>query len=283
MTPDPLAALATAPGAKALVLGGIGSGKTTALETVRNTLRANDTAVLARVPRNGEAPDAAIVIDDAHLLSPAELDTLTELAGEPDRTVVVSAEPLAHDHALTALTTTLSRQHSPIQLAPMTPREISDALTRAGVPGPHLAGLIAGTGGIPLLLYSALASLASGGDPARATAVAMTERLRRLDEHLLDTLLLCSLSPELGPDDIAAALRLSGDEAAVLMDQARASSLLSASLAPAFTEALHRCLTQLVGAARHRDIETRLLQSQVELSTLSTELALKLAEHGMVD
>ena len=198
----------TAAAGTSLVLGGIGSGKTTALEAVRKTLRANGTTMLARVPRAGEAPDAAIVIDDAQLLSPAELDALTELAGDPARTVVVSAEPLAHEPALNALTTMLSRQHPPIQLAPMTPREIHEALARAGVPGAQVPGLIAGTGGIPLLVYSALSALASGGDPVRAASVALSERLRRLDEHLLDTLLLCSLSPELGPDDIAAALHL---------------------------------------------------------------------------
>lgn len=273
----------TAAAGTSLVLGGIGSGKTTALEAVRNTLRANGTTMLARVPKPGEAPDAAIVIDDAQLLSPAELDALTELAGDPARTVVVSAEPLAHEPALNALTTTLSRQHPPIQLAPMTPREINEALGRAGVSGTQVPALIAGTGGIPLLVYSALSALASGADPVRAASVALSERLRRLDEHLLDTLLLCSLSPELGPDDIAAALQLPGDDAAVLMDRARASGLLSASLHPRFIDTLHRCLTRLVGAARHRETECRLLRSQIESATLSTELALKLAEHGTVD
>ena len=82
MTTDPIAAQATAPGAKSLVLGGIGSGKTTALEAVRNALRANGTTIFARLPRNGDTPGAAIVIDDAHLLTPTELDALTELAGE---------------------------------------------------------------------------------------------------------------------------------------------------------------------------------------------------------
>ncbi|MCT7361941.1 isoniazid response ATPase/transcriptional regulator IniR [Mycolicibacterium llatzerense] len=273
----------TAAAGTSLVLGGIGSGKTTALEAVRKTLRANGTTMLARVPKSGEAPDAAIVIDDAQLLSPAELDVLTELAGDPGRTVVVSAEPLAHERALNALTTTLSRQHPPIQLAPMTPRDINEALARAGVSGAQVPGLIAGTGGIPLLVYSALSALAAGGDPVRAASVALSERLRRLDEHLLDTLLLCSLSPELGADDIAAALQLPGDAAAVLMDRARATGLLSAALHPRFTDTLHRCLTRLVGAARHRETESRLLRSQIESSTLSTELALKLAEHGAVD
>ena len=43
---------------------------------------------------------------------------------------------------------------------------------------------------------------------ARAARVALIERLRRVDEAVLDTLLVSSLSPELGPDDVAAALRI---------------------------------------------------------------------------
>ena len=41
-----------------------------------------------------------------------------------------------------------------------------------------------------------------------AAKFALIERLRRVDEPVLDTLLVSSLSPELGPDDVAAALRL---------------------------------------------------------------------------
>ena len=277
MTADSLAALASTPSAKTLLLGGIGSGKTTALEAVRNTLRANGTTVITRVPRNGDPATAAVVLDDAHLLSAAELDAVIELAGQPERTVVVGAEPL---RTLNELTTTLSRQHPPIQLAPMTPAQISEALSRAGVSG---TGLTADTGGIPLLVYSALTAISSGADPIRAAHVALTERLRRLDEPLLDTLLLCSLSAELGPDDIASALGIPGEVAATLVDRARATGLLSASLDPRFTESLHRCLAQLVGAARHRDTESKLLHSQIELSILSTDLAIALAEHGTVD
>ena len=48
----------------------------------------------------------------------------------------------------------------------------------------------------------------------QATRVALIERLRRVDEPVLDTLLLSSLSPELGPDDVAAALRRTSTDAA---------------------------------------------------------------------
>jgi hypothetical protein len=105
----------------------------------------------------------------------------------------------------------------------------------------------------------------------------------RVDEPVLDTLLLCSLSPELGPDDVAAALRLDSAAAAALVDHARASGLLSPSHNEAFLRSLHRSLAQLVGNARHHDVELSLLRSQFEMSTLSTDLALRLAEHGMRD
>jgi DNA-binding CsgD family transcriptional regulator len=46
---------------------------------------------------------------------------------------------------------------------------------------------------------------------------------------------------------------------------------------------VHRAAGQLVGTVRHHDIESALLHSQAEMSTLSTDLALELAEHGVRD
>ena len=48
---------------------------------------------------------------------------------------------------------------------------------------------------------------------------ALIERLRRVDEPVLDTLLLSSLSPDLGPDDVAAALGVDRGEAQQLVDR----------------------------------------------------------------
>ena len=39
----------------------------------------------------------------------------------------------------------------------------------------------------------------------------------------------------------------------------------------------------VTGATRHRELETALLRAQLEKSTLSTDLALALAEHGLRD
>ncbi|HYJ54885.1 MAG TPA: isoniazid response ATPase/transcriptional regulator IniR, partial [Mycobacterium sp.] len=126
---------------------------------------------------------------------------------------------------------------------------------------------------------------AADGAPAvrQASRFALTERLRRLDGRLLDTLLVSSLSFDLGPDDAAAALRLSSEEALAAVDRARASGLIEPSHHQGFLRTVHDGIAQIVGAARHHDIEVSVLYSQLELATLTADLALRMAEHGLRD
>src|SRR6185312_3479060 len=88
-------ALIAAPGDKVriLVSGGIGTGKSAVLAMARNALRSADIAVITRAPRPDDDPDAAIVIDDAHLLTDSELLQLAERVSDPGTTVVVAAQP----------------------------------------------------------------------------------------------------------------------------------------------------------------------------------------------
>ena len=160
------------------------------------------------------------------------------------------------------------------------------------------------TAGLPFLLQPAIAAAGSpdgedaetggtphaGGGPTRlrgtimqAAKFALIERLRRLDEPVLDTLLVSSLSPELGPDDVAAALRVGAEEAQALVDRARASGLIEPSHSHTFLRSVHRCIAGIIGTARHHDTEISLLASQLESSTLSADLALRMAEHGLHD
>ena len=107
-----IAALTAAPAqpAKVLVSGGIGTGKTELLAIVRSALRDAGVAFLSRPPRSDQEPGSAFVIDDAHLLADAELQRLTQLVGDPDTTVVIASQPLAHHAALTELTTAMARE-----------------------------------------------------------------------------------------------------------------------------------------------------------------------------
>lgn len=284
-----VAAALTVP-AKVLVSGGIGTGKTTELAAVRAALRDAGVEVLSRAARAGAS--AAIVVDDAHLLDDAELQRITDLVAEPDTTIVLATLPLAHRAALTELATAMTREAPAVELAPLPGKELIRATAEitGSVPPPELGrALMASTAGLPFLLYPAAQAVltADGESPAAAAVhqarVTLVERLVRIDEPVLDTLLLCTLSPELGPDDVAAALHLESAVAARLMDRARATGLLSPALNAAFVRSLHRSLAQVVGTARHHEAETALLRSQIEMSTLSTDLALRLADHGMRD
>jgi DNA-binding CsgD family transcriptional regulator len=148
---------------------------------------------------------------------------------------------------------------------------------------------MAATAGLPFLLQPAISAAAAPDGEAPTAAVAsaarfaLIERLRRLEEPLLDTLLISSMTPELGADDVAAALRIGGEQAQTLVDRARATGLIGPSHNPAFLRSVHDCIGQIIGAARHHDTEISLLLSQIELSTLSADLALRLAEHGLRD
>ncbi|MGK2870580.1 MAG: isoniazid response ATPase/transcriptional regulator IniR [Mycobacterium sp.] len=253
---------------KVLVSGGIGAGKTTLLAVVRNALRDAGVVVSSR-----PADDGALIVDDAQLLSDDDLALLCERAAEPDRTVVVATEPLAHHGPLGALTLALTRENPAVTLGAWTAAELS------GSAPDRVAAILAATAGIPFLVAAAL----EADSPTEAARFALVERLRRLDQPVLDTLLVCSLDPRLGPDDIAAVLQVGAGEAQALVDRARASGLLEPGRHPAFQRLLHQVVAEIIGAARHHDTEISLLRSQLEMTTLSADLALRMAEHGLRD
>lgn len=283
---DALAAVDADPDAplKLVVTGGVGTGKSTVLSSLRASLRSAGRRVVTHPETSGES---AVVVDDADLLDDADLDRLTALVAEPGATVVIAAQPLAHRPGLRRLVTALEREDTAISLAPLSPAEIGRVAASAlGAPvGPELVRLlVSATGGLPFLLTPALVAVADGAAAVRQAArFALIERLRRVDEGLLDTLLVTSLSTGLGPDDVAAALRMSAEAALAAVDRARASALIEPAHPQHFLRTVHDGIAQIVGAARHHDIEVSVLHSQLELSTLTAELALRMAEHGLRD
>jgi DNA-binding CsgD family transcriptional regulator len=291
---EAVSALAAAPAepVRILVSGGIGTGKTSVLAEMRTALRGADVAVMTRAPQADDDPNAAIVIDDAHLLSDAELDELTDRVSDPGSTVVIATEPLRQRPSLRALATALERQNPVISLGSLTPQDVTHAAARAMSTAPPMEvvrALMVSTAGLPFLLGPAIAAAVSANGESAASAIvqaarfALIERLRRVEEPVVDSLLVSSLSPELGSDDVAAALRLDANEALRLVDRARATGLIEPSHSEAFLETVHGAVAQITGAARHHDIEIALLCSQIDLSTLSSDLALRMAEHGLHD
>ncbi|MGP4055996.1 isoniazid response ATPase/transcriptional regulator IniR [Mycobacterium sp. 4D054] len=272
---------------KLVVTGGVGTGKSTLLTAVRAALRGAGRPVLARPPRPDDPADTVTVVDDSHLLDGAELDRLTALVADPAATVVIATEPLAHHRPLRELTTTLERERPAVTLGPLPAVEVSRVAAAAlGVPASPelLRALMSATAGLPFLLAPALAAAAGGGHPMRdAARFGLIERLRGCDERLLDAFVVSSLSFELGPDDVAAALGLSSQDALSVVDRARASGLIEPSHPQDFQHSVHRAVAQIVGTARHHDIEVSVLASQLERGTLTADLALRLAEHGLRD
>ncbi|WP_199255170.1 isoniazid response ATPase/transcriptional regulator IniR [Mycolicibacterium mengxianglii] len=262
---------------KALIIGGIGTGKSTLLAEVRNALRGNGIEVRSRVPDDGASP-VAVVIDDAHLLATQELTALTTQVVLPDSTVIIATESREHDPALRELMTALERENPRISLGPLSRSEVA-----AQLPGPtpeRLDAVMSATAGLPFLVAAAQAG---GTDLPTATQNALTERLRRIDGPVLDALLVASLSQDLGPTDVAAALGVTVEEAASLVAGAHATGLLDPAHGDEFLSAVHSAAARILGTARHHDVETALLRSQLDMGTLGADLALRLAEHGVRD
>lgn len=283
LPPELVASLTVAP-VRILLVGGIGSGKSSALESIRQALRDVGQPVLSRPTRPGK--NAAVVIDDAHLLGDGDLEALTGLCDDPDRTVVVATEARDHRSALRRLEAALEREHRRIVLQPLTTGQIARILTNpAGHPLPEelRAAARSSTAGIPLLV----AALATADRPLNAAMMTQTvefaliERLRRLDPAELDALLISSLSTDLAADDLE--VQSSGLDSVDLIDRARGTGLVEPAQPPEFRRTVHRAVARLLGPTRHRDVETALLRTQLAASTLSSELAVELAGHGLRD
>ncbi|WP_445162373.1 isoniazid response ATPase/transcriptional regulator IniR [Mycobacterium sp. Dal123C01] len=246
---------------KLLISGGIGTGKTTALAAAREALRQAGLTVLTHSPRAGDPTDAALVIDDAHLLSEPELRSLAECVTDLRTTVVVAGEP---QEQLCDLTVAMERDRPRISLGPLAVSE----------------DLVGCTAGLAFLVH---ATAEGAHAPVQAAMFTLIARLRRFDDPALDTLLIMSLTQELGAADVAVALGISATDAHRLVDRARASGLIEPSHSPEFLQLVHDAIAQIVGNAHHREIETALLRSQLDMSTVSPQLALRLAEHGLKD
>ena len=192
---------------KLLISGGIGLGKTTASPTARDTLRSAGLTVLTRPPRAGDPPDAALVIDDAHLLSEPELLGLTERVADP-----------ALDSCGGRRTPGAAAGHSPW---PSNGIDLAFRWVRCRSP----ITCWPSTAGLPFLVRAVTDGTKS---PAQAAKFALIERLRRLDEPTLDTLLIMSLTQELGQPMWLRHCGISATQAHQLVDRARASGLTRA-------------------------------------------------------
>jgi len=237
-----------------VVVGLGGSGKTVLLDAVASVYRDAGFSVLRNVAMDGEplgavpqAPDVALIVDDAHLLGAAELDQLAELGASSAVPLLVAHRPWPRSPALAALGSLLAAGCAPVVL---------EAFDRPGVaaraarllgerPRPdlvdHVLELTAGMPGLVDRLLAALVALAPASDP---TAVPLTGHppagllaqlgytLESLDVGVRNMLLARAVGAPPDPDVLGSLLgptggTQNGDAIDELTDATRATGLLA--------------------------------------------------------
>ncbi|WP_272868558.1 isoniazid response ATPase/transcriptional regulator IniR [Mycobacteroides franklinii] len=267
---------------KVLISGTAGSGKTSVLTRVREALSKAGSPAVNHVPETVSGGNIGpFVIDDADSLTDRQLDTLRAVVeNDPAAVVVVAATP-RRNSALRALFQALERESPSITLDPVNAGDIARLVPRSAALADEIA---AASGGVLALTAAAIDHL---GDPyplesaLRAIDSRIDETLRRLSQSAQSVVLLMSLDSGIGASDIAAALALS--DAEDLVDEALASGLVPGPGHVAFAARVHGCAARLLGAARHLDLERSLLRTQLEIGSVSTDLALALVAHGLRD
>jgi len=156
------------------VVGPAGTGKSVLLHALADVMERAGFTVLRELP-DDPGPQVALLVDDAHRLSPADLTRLTTLAEGEVGVLVVAHRPWPRPDGMSALGAALAVPRAPLVLG---------ALDRSGVQArvAHVLGdrgprppdavvelVLTQTGGHPALVDRMLAALIElgGADPTR--------------------------------------------------------------------------------------------------------------------
>lgn len=285
-----LASLSANPGSRRsqLIIGTAGSGKTTTLHAVRRTLKELGLRTCSHVEVQLDDYDA-VVLDDGHRLTDGALGTVCELADAGTHTIIFATEPRHRNAALSRALSTLERETEAIRLEPLSRDEIAAQITEASgaATSPsvleHIGALTAGN---PALVNAALSGARGtpGGNPktmAKTIERAIRERLYKLEESEVATVLLCSLRTDVGASELTSVLGVSATKAEHLMDVARCTGFTDGSLE--WSERVYSAAVNVIGRGRRHEIESLLLATRLEQGPLSGAFALQLASHGITD
>ncbi|HEY4460318.1 MAG TPA: helix-turn-helix transcriptional regulator [Pseudonocardiaceae bacterium] len=241
---DPMAAI------QLVVIAPGGHGKTALLAELEHTYRAAGLTV--RTPREATAApadaDTVLIVDDAHQLTPAQLDELNALIDGDLTRAIVACRPWPRPAELGGLIERLTRRHGPLLPAPFDQRQTTAALTAAlgRMPGSTLVDRVQRlTGGVPRFVERVAASL----DPSikapdqEIPATALTAfgyDFDRLEPEVLRFLLAQLAGVGAHAELIGELLGRDPDGVAVIVEAAKASGLLAAdgALVPIVAAAL---------------------------------------------
>nr|WP_280232377.1 helix-turn-helix transcriptional regulator [Nocardia cyriacigeorgica] len=288
---------ADGPPAVVLIRGRSGTGKSALLGAVRELLTADNIKVfddLGALPKRlladagkETAGRRALLIDDTHLLTADDVQTLCAVAGNHRHIVVVAAQPRPHDPSLRALTDTLARHGRVIELRTLGVPELMSFARELGllVPRPLAAYIHVRTGGIRAGIVAGLRAACSARRDAAVDAVdaavagwARTQ-LAELAPELLDTMVVAGAGTGLDASELAEVFDIDFAAAQDLVDRARASALVTD--ADLLLAAAVEPLREQLGAQRFVTVQRRLLTTRLDAGLLRADTAVLFAESGV--
>ncbi|WP_280232376.1 LuxR C-terminal-related transcriptional regulator [Nocardia cyriacigeorgica] len=272
-----------------LIRGRSGTGKSTLLTAVRARLRERGVAVSDTTRREGDPPQAALVIDNLDALGHDELETLRDTIESGDHTVVAAGRPRHHDPELRALFDAALRRGRVAELRPLGIAEIAPFARELGMSVPravaaHIHKQTDGIrGGVVAALTAACHTRLDASIAAVDTAVDGWARavLADIDPALLDTLAVATTGSGLDAGELTEVLGVDPVEARELIDRARATAVITDAdllLAPAVGP-----LRTLLGERRFLAIQRDLLTARLNAGLLRDHTAVLLAESGLRD
>lgn len=272
-----------------------GYGKSTVLAELTRLYRAAGVRVFGVVDAftadpPADSEPAAVVVDDAHQLTPAQLAELTVLAGTGKVPLVVGYRPWPRSTELADLADVLGRCGTQLSLGPWDRDHVADYLADR-LPVPPATALLdfahAQTGGVPRFvghLGTALADGAGWGDQPepqlpRAVIAALRPDVDRLDQDVERFLLAVEAGVGRHADLLACLLGRDVDGLGEVMDAARATGLLGAdgTLLPV----ARRAVAAMVPAERRIGVRQRLAELQHERGGPVLDLARSLLGTGV--
>jgi len=274
-----------------LIRGRSETGKTTLLSAIEHKLATRGIAIChdpaSTPPSNGTR--RAFVVDDAHLLQPNQLELLRAAADRGKEPVIVATQPRPHHRGLRTLMETMRGRGRTFELRALGPGDMAPFARELGmlVPEPMAAYIHQETGGIrgPVVTMLRAACETKNRGTSAAIDAALYHWVRRqldaLSPALLDTLVVAVTGAGFDTDEVAAITGVDPVTAQELIDQARASALvtdadllLAAAVAP---------LRALLGEPRYNAVQHRLLSTKLDAGLLGTHTAVLLAESGIRD
>ncbi|MEG3637552.1 LuxR C-terminal-related transcriptional regulator [Micromonospora palythoicola] len=252
ITAEPAAPLALG------VTGPGGHGRTTYLQEVATRYARAGVAVHTEVPATDDAyaPDAVLLIDDAHLLDEARLRTLRRLVTDRRHRVAISYRPWPRPAALTELTDTLRREGRQLLLTPFTRARTAaylGAVPRLGRRADLVDFVHTQTGGTPrhvAWLVDGLREQETVGVPSdlpRQVVLHLGPDLEQLPADVRRLLIALAAGVPLPAEALRPLLDRAPAEIDDLVAEARAAGLLGADGYP--TPLVRRAVTVLSPAA----------------------------------